>query len=55
VMVRFSRIALAALPMCHPYLIRPRKRIRHDAGNAWKDQGSWGGLPALPQNSMECA
>ena len=39
---------------CHPYLIRPRKRMRYDAGNALKDQDNWGGLTALPQNSMEC-
>jgi hypothetical protein len=28
--------------------------MRYDADNALKDQGNWGELTALPQNSMEC-
>jgi hypothetical protein len=28
--------------------------MRHDGGNAWKDQGNWGGLTAVPLNAMEC-
>jgi hypothetical protein len=44
---QFSRIALAVLPMCHPYLIRLRKQMRHDADNALKDQGNWGGLTGV--------
>jgi hypothetical protein len=30
-------------------------QMRHDAGNALKDQGNRGELTALPRNSMECA
>jgi hypothetical protein len=28
--------------------------MRHDGGNALKDQGNWDGLTAVPLNAMEC-
>src|SRR5215813_13958655 len=54
VMVRFVRVGLAAVPMCHPQVIRSRQRIRHDGGNAWKSQDHREGLRPLPLKSMEC-
>src|SRR5215475_785365 len=55
VIVRFSRVGLAAVPMCHPQVIRSRQRIRHDGGNASKSQDTREGLRALPLKAMECA
>ena len=37
-----------------PQVIRSRMLMRHDEGNAWKDQGNWDGLTAVPLNAMEC-
>src|SRR5215813_6824386 len=54
VMVRFVRVGLAAVPMCHPQVIRSRQRIRHDGGNPWKSQDHREGLRPLPLKSMEC-
>src|SRR5215471_9249853 len=54
VMVRFSRVGLAAVPICHPQVIRSRQRIRHDGGNAWKSQDHREGLRPLPLKAMEC-
>src|SRR2546426_5075470 len=54
VRVRFWRVDLAALPMCHLHLIRPRKRMRYDEDNALKDQGNRQGFTAAPLNAMEC-
>src|SRR5215831_5908154 len=54
VMVRFSRVGLAAVPMCHPQVIRSRQLIRHDGGNASKSQDNREGLRALPLKAMEC-
>jgi hypothetical protein len=53
-MVRFSRVGLAAVPMCHPQVIRSRQRMRHDGGNAGKSQDHREGLRPLPLKSMEC-
>ena len=52
-MVRFSRVGLAAVPMCHPQVIRSRQRMRHDGGNAGKSQDHREGLRPLPLKSME--
>src|SRR5215475_5141362 len=54
VMVRFARVGLAAVPICHPQVIRSRQRIRHDGGNAWKSQDHREGLRPLPLKAMEC-
>src|SRR5712691_6471652 len=54
-MVRFSRIGLAAVPMCHPQVIRSLKLRRHDGGNALKSQDNCEELRALPLNWVECA
>jgi hypothetical protein len=54
VMVRFSRVSLAAVPTCHPSIIRSRKRMRHDGGNALKSQDHHEGLRTLPLNPGEC-
>src|SRR5262249_50233998 len=54
VRVRFWRVALAALPMCHLHLIRPRKRMCYDEDNALKDQDNRQGCTAAPRNAMEC-
>src|SRR6266702_1759477 len=54
VRVRFWRVDLAALPMCHLHLIRPRKRMRYDEDNALKDQDNRQGFTAAPLNAMEC-
>src|SRR6266508_6713206 len=53
-MVRFSRVGLAAVPMCHPSVIRSWKLMRHDGGMALKSQDHCEGLRALPRKSMEC-
>src|SRR2546426_104824 len=53
-MVRFSRIGLAAVPMCHPSVIRSCQLMRHNGGNALKSQDHCEGLRALPLKSMEC-
>jgi hypothetical protein len=37
-----------------PQVIRSRMLMRHDGGNAWKDQGNWDGLTAVTLNAMEC-
>src|SRR5215510_11523098 len=55
VMVRFVRVCLAALPMCHPQDIVSRQLTRHDKGNTLKYQNNREGLQALPRNAMECA
>src|SRR5205809_5462927 len=47
VMVRFSRVGLAAVPMCHPQVIRSRQLIRHDGGNALKSQDHRDVLPGM--------
>src|SRR6266446_7791033 len=52
-MVRFARVALVAVPMCHPHVIRSRKLMRHDEGNALKSQDNYEGLRALPLNPGE--
>src|SRR5215471_4494167 len=54
VMVRFSRVGFAAVPMCYPSVIRPQKLRRHSGGNASKSQDHCEGLRVLPQNEMEC-
>src|SRR5215831_7199578 len=54
VRVRFWCVALAALPMCHLHLIRPRQRMRYDEDNALKDQGNRQGFTAALLNAMEC-
>src|SRR6516225_9822194 len=53
-MVRFSRVRLAAVPMCHPQVIKSRQWMRHDGGNTLQYQGSYEGLKALPLKAMEC-
>src|SRR5713101_3720167 len=53
-MVRFSRVGLAAVPMCYPSVIRSRKLMGHDEGNTLKSQDNHEGLRALPLNSVEC-
>src|SRR6266446_5600560 len=53
-MVRFSRVGLAAVPMCHPSVIRSRKLMRHNGSNTLKSQDNREGRRALPLNSMEC-
>src|SRR6266700_3976546 len=54
VRVRFWCVDLAALPMCHLHLIRPRKRMCYDEDNALKDQDNRQGFTAAPLNAMEC-
>src|SRR5688572_17953043 len=54
VMVRFVRVCLAALSMCHPQVIVSRQLIRHDGGNILKYQDNRAGLQRLPLNPMEC-
>jgi hypothetical protein len=53
-MVRFARVCLAAVLMCHPQVIRSRQRMRHDGGHTMPYQGNCEGLRALPLKSMEC-
>src|SRR6266436_9684307 len=53
-MVRFVRVCLAAVLMCHPQVIRSRQRMRHDGGHTLPYQGNCEGLRALPLKSMEC-
>jgi hypothetical protein len=48
------RVDLAAMPMCHLHLIRPRKRVCYDEDNALKDQDNRQGFTAAPRNAMEC-
>src|SRR5437660_8933008 len=55
VIVRFSRVGLAACPMCHPQVIRSRQLMRHNGGNMLKYQDHREGLRTLPLKSMECA
>src|SRR5262249_30934520 len=54
-MVRFTLVALAAVPMCHPSVIRCRKLMRHDEGNTLRSQDHREELRALPRNRVECA
>src|SRR5262249_6552532 len=54
VMVRFARVGLAAVPMCHPSVIRSRKLRRQHGGNALKSQDYRKGFGALPLNWVEC-
>src|SRR6267142_1501948 len=54
VMVRFVRVCLAALSMCHPQVIVSRPLIRHDGGNILKYQDNRAGLQRLSLNPMEC-
>src|SRR5262244_461777 len=54
VMVRFSRVGFAAVPICYPSVIRPQKLRRHSGGNTSKSQDHCEGLRVLPQNAMEC-
>src|SRR5215471_4539170 len=53
-MVRFCRFRVAAVPMCHPQVIRSRKLMRHDGGNTLKYQDNRERLRTLPLNPMEC-
>src|SRR5262245_18895509 len=53
-MVRFSRVGLATVPMCHPSVIRSRQLMRHDGGNTLKSQDNHEWLRTLPRNPMEC-
>src|SRR5215831_6416578 len=53
-MVRFSRVRLAACPMCHPQVIRSRQWMRHNGGDTLKSQDHRAGLRALPLKVMEC-
>src|SRR5262245_25519017 len=55
VIVRFSRVGLAAVPMCDPQVIRCRELMRHHEGNVWPSQADREGLRTLPRNAMECA
>src|SRR5262245_30285607 len=54
VIVRFSRVGLAAVPMCYPQVIRCRELMRHHEGNVSPSQANREGLRALPRNAMEC-
>src|SRR5262245_20704202 len=53
-MVRFSRVRLAAVPMCHPQVIKSRQWMRHDGGNTLQYQDHYEGRRALPLKAMEC-
>src|SRR6266849_9302560 len=53
-MVRFCRVRVASLPMCHPQVIRSHKLMRYHGGNTLKYQDNCEGLRALPLKSMEC-
>src|SRR5437867_2082263 len=53
-MVRFSRVCLAAVPMCHPQVIKSRQWMRYDGGNMLQYQDHYEGLRALPLKAMEC-
>src|SRR5215216_2577971 len=55
VMVRFCRVGLAAVPMCHPRVIRSRQLIRHHEGNTLKSQAHREKLRTSPLNTRECA
>jgi hypothetical protein len=54
VMVRFSRVRVAALPLCHPQVIRSCQLIRHDGSNTLEYQDKREGFRTLPLNTMEC-
>jgi hypothetical protein len=53
-MVRFARVGLAAVPMCHPSVIRSRQRMRRHGGDTVKYQDNRQGLRPLPLKSIEC-
>src|SRR5215469_2483212 len=53
-MVRFSRVRLAAVPMCHPQGIKSRQWMRYDGGNTMQYQDHYEGRRALPLKAMEC-
>src|SRR5438445_6631218 len=53
-MVRFSRVGLAAVPMCHPSVVRSRQLMGHDEGNTLNSQDHREGFRALPLKTMEC-
>jgi hypothetical protein len=52
--VRFSRVGLAAVPMCYPQVIRCRELMRHHEGNVVQSQANREGRRTLPRNAMEC-
>src|SRR5262247_1963464 len=54
VIVRFSRVGLAAVPMCDPQVIRCRELMRHHEGHVAPAHANRDGLRALPRNAMEC-
>src|SRR6266446_4475358 len=53
-MVRFSRVGLAAMLMCHSQVIRCRQRTRHAGGNTLKYQDCREGFRTVPLNRVEC-
>src|SRR5215475_6428103 len=53
-MVRFSRVCLAAVLMCHPQVLEARKWMKDEEGNTLKSCDNHGGLGTLPRNSVEC-
>jgi hypothetical protein len=54
VMGRFARVGLAAVPMCHPSVIRSRQLRRPDVGHTLTSQDHHEWLGTLPLNPMEC-
>jgi hypothetical protein len=54
VMVRFVRVCLDALPLCHTQVIESRTLVRQGEGHTLKSQDNHEGLRALPLKSMEC-
>ena len=53
-MVRFSRVCLAAVLLCHPQGTRSRQLMGYDGGNTLRSQANREELRALPRNAMEC-
>jgi DNA invertase Pin-like site-specific DNA recombinase len=53
-MVRFERVRLDTLLMCHPQVIGSRQLIRHNGGNTLRYQDNREGLQTLPLNPVEC-
>src|SRR5215475_5344203 len=54
VMVRFCRVRVAAVLMCHPRVIRSQKLMRRNGGNTLKYQDNHKRLGTLPRKPGEC-
>jgi hypothetical protein len=52
-MVRFSRIGLATVPMGHSSVVRSRELMGHDKGHTWTSQDHREGRRAVALKAME--